>query len=80
MRRIEDEGRKRHGVGLENHLRDEDQPAEAAKLARDRTSDLYVANQLAIGNTYDAWNDVHTAALEDYGISDADLFHPGLAP
>jgi hypothetical protein len=29
---------------------------------------------------YDAWNDVHTAALEDYGISDADLFHPGLAP
>jgi hypothetical protein len=30
--------------------RDEDQPAEAAELARDRTSDLYAANQLAIGN------------------------------
>ena len=29
---------------------------------------------------YDVWNDVHTAALEDYGISGADLFHPGLAP
>jgi hypothetical protein len=25
-------------------------------------------------------NDVHTAALEDYGISGADLFYPGLAP
>ncbi|HWG60749.1 MAG TPA: hypothetical protein VG253_03455 [Streptosporangiaceae bacterium] len=62
MRRIEDEGRKRHAVGLENHLRDKDQPAEAAPLV------------------HDVWNDVHTAALEDYGISDADLFHPGLAP
>ena len=29
---------------------------------------------------YEVWNDVHTATLEDYGISDADLFHPGLAP
>jgi hypothetical protein len=29
---------------------------------------------------YDVWNDVHTAALEDYGISGADLFYPGLAP
>jgi uncharacterized protein len=29
---------------------------------------------------YDVWNDVHTAALEDYRISDADLFYPGLAP
>ena len=29
---------------------------------------------------YDVWNDVHTAALEDYAISGADLFHPGLAP
>ena len=26
---------------------------------------------------YDVWNDVHTAALEDYGISGADLFYPG---
>jgi len=29
---------------------------------------------------FDVWNDVHTAALEDYGISDANLFYPGLAP
>jgi hypothetical protein len=29
---------------------------------------------------YDVWNDVHTAALEDYGISGADLFYPELAP
>jgi hypothetical protein len=29
---------------------------------------------------YDVWNDVHTAALEDYRISGADLFYPGLAP
>ena len=28
---------------------------------------------------YDVWNDVHTAALEDYGISGADLYYPGLA-
>ena len=28
---------------------------------------------------YDVWNDVHTAALEDYGIRGADLFYPGLA-
>jgi hypothetical protein len=29
---------------------------------------------------YDVWNDVHTAALEDYGISGADLFYPEHAP
>jgi hypothetical protein len=29
---------------------------------------------------YDVWNDIHTAALEDYGISGSDLFYPGLAP
>jgi hypothetical protein len=29
---------------------------------------------------YEVWNDVHTAALEDYGISGADLFHPEFAP
>jgi hypothetical protein len=34
---------------------------------------------LGISKMYEVWNDVHTAALEDYGISDADLFHPGLA-
>jgi hypothetical protein len=35
---------------------------------------------LGSSEMYDVWNDVHTAALEDYGISDADLFNPGLAP
>ena len=34
---------------------------------------------LGDSDMYDVWNDVHTAALEDYGISDAGLFHPGLA-
>ena len=29
---------------------------------------------------YDVWNDVHTAALEDYRISGADLFCPGGDP
>lgn len=29
---------------------------------------------------YDVWNNVRTAALEDYGISDAELFHPEVAP
>ena len=29
---------------------------------------------------YDVWNNVHTAALEDYGISGADLFYPGTGP
>ena len=28
---------------------------------------------------YEVWNDAHTAALEDYGVSGADLFYPGLA-
>jgi len=27
---------------------------------------------------YDLWNNAHTATLEDYGISDADLFAPGV--
>ena len=35
---------------------------------------------LGSADMYEVWNDVHTATLEDYGISDADLFHPGLAP
>jgi hypothetical protein len=34
---------------------------------------------LGSSEMYEVWNDVHTAALEDYGIPDADLFHPGLA-
>jgi hypothetical protein len=29
---------------------------------------------------YDVWNDVHTAALEDYGVSGADLFYPEVRP
>jgi hypothetical protein len=33
---------------------------------------------LGSSEMYEVWNDVHTAALEDYGISDALLFHPGL--
>jgi hypothetical protein len=33
---------------------------------------------LSSGDMYDVWNNVHTASLEDYGISDADLFYPGL--
>jgi uncharacterized protein len=35
---------------------------------------------LGSAEMYDVWNDVHTATLEDYRISDADLFYPGLAP
>jgi hypothetical protein len=33
---------------------------------------------LGISEMYEVWNDVHTAALEDYGIPDTALFHPGL--
>lgn len=35
---------------------------------------------LGSSEMYDVWNNVHTASLEDYGISGADLFYPGLAP
>jgi hypothetical protein len=35
---------------------------------------------LASPAMYDVWNNVHSAALEDYGVSGAELFHPGLAP
>jgi hypothetical protein len=35
---------------------------------------------LGSSEMYEVWNDVHTATLEDYRISDADLFYPGLAP
>jgi hypothetical protein len=35
---------------------------------------------LGSADMYEVWNDVHTATLEDYGISDAELFHPGMAP
>lgn len=34
---------------------------------------------LGSSEMYEVWNDVHTAALEDYGMPDKDLFHPGLA-
>ena len=34
---------------------------------------------LGSSEMYEVWNDVHTAALEDYGIRGADLFYPGLA-
>lgn len=33
---------------------------------------------LGISEMYEVWNDVHTAALEDYGIPDTGLFHPEL--
>ena len=29
---------------------------------------------------YDVWNNVHTASLEDYGITDRDLYFPDVAP
>ena len=35
---------------------------------------------LGSSEMYDVWNNVHTASLEEYGVSGADLFHPGLAP
>lgn len=35
---------------------------------------------LGSSEMYEVWNDVHTAALEDYGVCGADLFYPGLAP
>jgi hypothetical protein len=35
---------------------------------------------LGSSELYDVWNNVHTASLEDYGISGAELFYPGLAP
>jgi hypothetical protein len=35
---------------------------------------------LGSSEMYDVWNNVHTASLEDYGVSGADLFYPGLAP
>jgi hypothetical protein len=34
---------------------------------------------LGSSDMYEVWNDVHTAALEDYGVRGADLFYPGLA-
>ena len=35
---------------------------------------------LGSSEMYDVWNNVHTASLEDYGVSGGDLFYPGLAP
>ena len=29
---------------------------------------------------YEVWNDVHTAALEDYRVRGTDLFYPGMGP
>lgn len=34
---------------------------------------------LGSSEMYEVWNNVHTAALEDYGLRGADLFYPGLA-
>ena len=51
---------------------------EAARYAQ---LDLGPESGVDLGSPtmYDVWNDVHTAALEDYRISGADLFYPGLA-
>jgi hypothetical protein len=53
-----------------------DEAARYAQLGLGPESDV----DLGSPTMYDVWNDVHTAALEDYGISGADLFYSGLAP
>ena len=53
-----------------------DEASRYAKLGFGPDSDV----DLGSAEMYDVWNDVHTAALEDYGIRGADLFYPGLAP
>jgi hypothetical protein len=53
-----------------------DEASRYAKLGFGPDSGVDLGN----AEMYEVWNDVHTATLEDYGISDADLFHPGLAP
>ena len=35
---------------------------------------------LGDSDMYDVWNNVHTATLEDYGISAGQLFYPGVGP
>jgi len=52
-----------------------DEAARYAQLGFGPESDV----DLGSPTMYDVWNDAHTAALEDYGISGADLFYPGLA-
>jgi hypothetical protein len=53
--------------------------ASCSPLSDDRCLDFslnwgQIPTQAVVTNV---WNDVHTAALEDYGISGADLFYPG---
>jgi len=40
----------------------------------------YSEGDISGSDMYETWNNVHSAALEDYGISDADLYHPEVAP
>ena len=40
----------------------------------------YGQRDIASPDMYSVWNNVHTAALEDYGLTDADLYYPGVAP
>jgi hypothetical protein len=40
----------------------------------------YGAGPLSGDEMYDVWNNVHTAALEDYCVRDADLYFPGTRP
>jgi hypothetical protein len=37
-------------------------------------------SDLGSPDMYDVWNNVHTATLEDYGLSGRDLYHPEVAP
>lgn len=53
---------------------EQDEAGRYARLGFGPESDV----DLGSSEMYEVWNDVHTAALEDYGISDAGLFHPGL--
>ena len=36
----------------------------------------HTSGDLGSGEMYEVWNNVHTAALEDYGVTGDDLFHP----
>lgn len=53
-----------------------DEAARYARLGFGPESGVHLGSP----EMYDVWNDVHTAALEDYGISGADLFYPGVGP
>jgi hypothetical protein len=60
---------------LNFYTHEQDEAGRYAKLSFGPESGV----DLGSSEMYEVWNDVHTAALEDYGIPDKDLFHPGLA-